>query len=120
MDINHSDGRVDEGSDHMVGNTLAQEERIQAREGELAHIGRQAMLSEQDGRAERTREVVTEQCGREDEDESNVAPEAVLTKEELAEVNRQAVRINERVDGGWSRAVVVQELAKQAVGQGRD
>ncbi|WP_254538706.1 DNA-binding protein [Halomarina litorea] len=117
VDANHPDGRVEDGPDHMVGKTLAQEERIKAREAELAHISQQATLSEQEGRAERTREVVTEQCGREDEAEPDVAPQAVLTKEELAEVNRQAARINERVDGGWSRAVVAQELAKRAVGR---
>jgi hypothetical protein len=57
VNSNHPDGIVQDFS-HL---TLAQEERICAREAELEQISAQAELGTQDGRAERTREVVTEQ-----------------------------------------------------------
>jgi len=55
VDSNHPDARVEEGPDHMFGKTLEQEERIEAREAELEHISAQAELSQQEGRAKRTR-----------------------------------------------------------------
>ncbi|WP_408960780.1 DNA-binding protein [Natrinema sp. 74] len=112
VDSNHPDARVEDGPDHMFGKTLEQEERIQAREAELERISAQAELGRQDGRAKRTREVVVEQCGR-DEPETDVDPRETLAQEELAAVNKQAMRISERVDGGWSRAVVAKQLAEK-------
>jgi len=41
----------------MFGKTLEQEERIEAREAELEHISAQAELSQQEGRAKRTRDI---------------------------------------------------------------
>lgn len=61
VDANHPDGITQEGPDHLYGQTLAQEERIRAREAELEHISAQAELGTQEGRAKRTREVVIEQ-----------------------------------------------------------
>ncbi|WP_254544988.1 DNA-binding protein [Halomarina pelagica] len=116
VDSNHPDARIEEGPDHLYGKTLEQEERIKAREAELAHISAQAELGRQDGRAERTREVVVEQCGQNDP-EVEVDPREKLTQAELAAVNRQAMRISERVEGGWSRAVVAKELARYAAGR---
>jgi len=57
VDSNHPDARVEEGPDHMFGKTLEQEERIEAREAELEHISAQAELSQQEGRAKRTRDI---------------------------------------------------------------
>ena len=120
VDSNHPDARVEEGPDHLFGKTLEQEERIEAREAELEHISAQAELSQQEGRAKRTREVVVEQCGR-DEPElvERTDPREKWTQEELAEVNKQAMRISDEVQGGWSRAVVAKQLAKK-VQRGED
>ncbi|NHN62622.1 DNA-binding protein [Haloarcula sp. JP-Z28] len=120
VDSNHPDARVEEGPDHLFGKTLEQEERIEAREAELEHISAQAELSQQEGRAKRTREVVVEQCGR-DEPESveRTDPREKLTQDELAAVNKQAMRISDEVQGGWSRAVVAKQLAEK-VQRGQD
>jgi hypothetical protein len=88
----------------MFGKTLEQEERIEAREAELERISAQAELGTQDGREQRTREVVSELCGRDEPGSvERTDPREKLTQEELAEVNTQAMRIKEEVDGGWSR-----------------
>jgi hypothetical protein len=120
VDSNHPDARVEEGPDHLFGKTLEQEERIEAREAELERISAQAELGTQDGREQRTREVVSELCGR-DEPESveRTDPREKLTQEKLAEVNRQAMRISDKVQGGWSRAVVAKQLAEK-VARGQD
>ena len=120
VDSNHPDARVEEGSDHLFGKTLEQQERIEAREAELEHISAQAELSQQEGRAKRTREVVVEQCGRgEPEPVERMDPREKLAQEDLAEVNKQAMRISDEVQGGWSRAVVAKQLAEK-VQRGQD
>jgi hypothetical protein len=120
VDSNHPDARVEEGPDHLFGKTLEQEERIEAREVELEHISAQAELSQQEGRAKRTREVVNEQCGRDEPAPAErTDPREMLTQEELAEVNEQAMRISDEVQGGWSRAVVAKQLAEK-VQRGED
>jgi hypothetical protein len=120
VDSNHPDARVEEGPDHLFGKTLEQEERIEAREAELEHISAQAELSQQEGRAKRTREVVVEQCGRDEpEPVERTDPREKLTQEELAAVNKQAMRISDEVQGGWSRAVVAKQLAEK-VQRGQD
>ncbi|WP_435120109.1 DNA-binding protein [Halolamina sp. C58] len=120
VDANHPDGIADTSEDRIHGVTLEQEERIQAREAELEHISAQAELGTQDGREQRTREVVSDQCGR-DEPKSveRTDPREKLTQDELAEVNKQAVRISDEVQGGWSRAVVAKQLAER-VQRGQD
>jgi hypothetical protein len=120
VDSNHPDARVEEGPDHLFGKTLEQEERIEAREAELEHISAQAELSQQEGRAKRTREVVVKQCGRDEpEPVERTDPREKLTQDELAEVNKQAMRISDEVQGGWSRAVVAKQLAEK-VQRGED
>ncbi|WP_135823105.1 DNA-binding protein (plasmid) [Haloarcula salina] len=120
VDSNHPDARVKEGPDHMFGKTLEQEERIEAREAELEHISAQAELSQQEGRAKRTREVVVEQCGLDEpEPVERTDPREKLTQDELAAVNKQAMRICDEVQGGWSRAVVAKQLAEK-VQRGED
>jgi len=120
VDANHPDGIADTSEDRIHGVTLEQEERIQAREDELERISAQAELGGQDGREERTRAVVGEQCGRDDPEQvERTDPREKLAQDELAAVNKQAMRIKEEVTGGWSRAVVAKQLAEK-VQRGQD
>jgi len=118
VDSNHPDGMVQDFS-HLP---LAQEERIRAREAELERISSQAELGTQDGRAERTREVVTEQFRRtrrvNSEDPSTDEtpdPREELSRDDLATVNREAHRIAEKIENGPSRAAVSRLLADKVV-----
>ncbi|MFC6838256.1 DNA-binding protein [Halomarina ordinaria] len=120
VDANHPDGIADTSNERIHGVTLEQEERIRAREAELERISAQAELGTQDGREQRTREVVSEQCGRDEPAPAErTDPREKLTQEELAAVNKQAMRISDEVQGGWSRAVVAKQLAEK-VQRGRD
>ena len=120
VDANHPDGIADTSEDRIHGVTLEQEERIQAREAELERISAQAELGTQDGREKRTRDVVSEQCGRDEPAPAErTDPREKLTQEELAAVNEQAMRISDEVQGGWSRAVVAKQLAEK-VQRGQD
>jgi len=120
VDANHPDGIADTSEDRIHGVTLEQEERIRAREAELERISAQAELGTQEGREQRTREVVSEQCGRDEPAPTErTDPREKLTQDELAAVNEQAMRISDEVQGGWSRAVVAKQLAEN-VQRGRD
>ncbi|MDY6779193.1 MAG: DNA-binding protein, partial [Halobacteria archaeon] len=117
VDTNHPGGAVDtpESDGRVHGVTLEQEERIKAREAELELISAQAELP-QEGRAHRTREVVQERLDElEDEspEEESVDPRENLTREELAVVNRQAMRICDEFEGGWSEVVVGRRIARR-------
>lgn len=90
---------------------LAQEEEIRAREEELERISAKAAFGQQDGREERTREVVVEQ--RRVRRVERVDPRSELEQAEVAEVNTQAMRITESVRGGPSRAAVSRGLAEK-------
>jgi len=93
VDANHPDGIADTSEDRIHGITLEQEERIQAREAELECISAQAELGTQDRREQRTREVVSEQCGRDEPASAErTDPREKLTQEELAAVNERASR----------------------------
>ena len=131
VDANHPDGIADTSNERIHGVTLEQEERIRAREAELERISAQAELGTQDGREQRTREVVahgSKQRRREFQkraatvdpmaDPERDDPRAELSQDELATVNTEADRLATRVDG-WSRAAVSRRLAK-AVVDGRD
>ena len=107
VDANHPDGIVQDYS-HLP---LAQEERIRAREAELEHISAQAELGTQDGRAERTRQVVVEERREMRRARREPDPRERLSRDVLAKVNREAERIVERVDGGPGRAAVARSLA---------
>ena len=112
MDANHPDGIADTSEDRIHGVTLEREERIRAREAEMERISAQDELGTQDGREQRTREVVSEQCGRDEPAPAErTDPREKLTQDELAEVNEQAMRISDEVQGGWSRAVVAKQLS---------
>lgn len=120
VDANHPDGIADTSEDRIHGVTLEQEERIQAREAELERISAQAELGTQEGREQRTQAVVSELCGRDEpEPVERTDPREKLTQEELAAVNKQAMRISDEVQGGWSRAVVAKQLAEK-VQRGED
>ncbi len=120
VDANHPDGIADTSEDRIHGVTLEQEERIRAREAELERISAQAELGTQEGREQRTREVVSELCGRDEPAPAErTDPREKLTQDVLAKVNKQAMRISDEVKGGWSRAVVAKQLAEK-VARGRD
>ena len=123
VDANHPDGIAQEADDRIYGVTLAQEERIRAREAELEHISAQAEFGTQAGRAKRTRTVVTEQVrrtsrvtvaetGRESV-EPTPDPRERLSQDELATVNQHAQRIAAKVDGGPSRAAIGRLLGER-------
>ena len=111
VDSNHPDRLVQDFS-HL---TLAQEERIRAREAELEHISVQAELSTQDGRAKRTREVVMETRRERRRRTRPSDPREHLSRDELAKVNREADRIARRLDGAVSRAAVGRRLAERVL-----
>jgi hypothetical protein len=93
----------------------AQEEKIRAREAELEHISTQAELGTRDGRAKRTREVVTErwQRKRKERTPDRTDPRERLSRTELAEVNREAARIAQRLRTDHSRAAVARVFARR-------
>jgi ssDNA-binding replication factor A large subunit len=115
VDANHPDGIVQEYA-HLP---LEQEERIRAREAELERISAQAELGGQDGRAERTREVVVERRRTRRRIQGTPDPREELSRDELGRVNREANRIAERVDDGPCRAAVARSLAER-VRSGQD
>ena len=131
VDANHPDGITDTNEGRIRGVTLEQEERIRAREAELERISVQAELGGQDGREERTRAVAAQGSSeRRAEFQRRAAsvdpwadperedPRAELTQEELAAVNRQSMRLAERLEG-WSRAAVGRRLG-EAVADGQE
>ncbi|MFC4990552.1 DNA-binding protein [Saliphagus infecundisoli] len=90
---------------------LAQEEEIRAREEELDRISAKAAFGQQEGREERTREVVVEQ--RRERRIERIDPRSELERTEVAAVNTQSVRITESVRSGPSRAAVSRGLAEK-------
>lgn len=111
VDSNHPDGIVQDFS-HLP---LAQEEEIRAREAELEQISARAALSSQDGRARRTREVVTEMQEREREKRGpgQMDPRERLSRAELARVNEEAGRVAQRLRTDHSRAAISRVLAER-------
>ena len=127
VDSNHPDARVQDGPDHMVGKTLEEEEKIKAREAELEHISTQSILGEQVGREARTRTVAaTHSAERRETFQKRRAsvnplahpdepdPREKLERTQLAAVNKQSMRMVEKLDG-WSRAAVSRRLAEAVV-----
>jgi ssDNA-binding replication factor A large subunit len=127
VDANHPEGMVDACQERIYGATLAQEERIHAREAELAYISAKAKLGTQEGRAKRTRDVVREMSMRQrtafDEraasvdplfDPDRADPREELSREELATVNRESMRLASRLRK-WSRAAISRRLAEKLV-----
>ncbi|AFK20799.1 DNA-binding protein (plasmid) [Haloferax mediterranei ATCC 33500] len=131
VDANHPDGMVDTSDERIYGATLEQEERIRAREAELERISAQAELGTQDGREKRTRDIAARRSAeRRAEFQKRAAsvnpmadpergdPRAELTQEQLAAVNKQSMRLAEKLDG-WARAAIGQRLGEALVG-GKD
>ncbi|MFP9193855.1 DNA-binding protein [Natrialbaceae archaeon A-CW1-1] len=114
VDANHPDGMVDTSKDRIYGVTLAQEERIRAREEELERISVQAAFGRQEGRAERTRAVV-EQARRDQRPVKDVDPREKFERAELGQVNRQAQRLAADVNGGYTRAVIGKRIASRVL-----
>jgi hypothetical protein len=131
VDANHPDGMVDTSAERIYGATLEQEERIRAREAELERISAQAELGTQEGREKRTRDIAAKRSAeRRAEFQKRAAsvnpmadpergdPRAELTQEQLAAVNKQSMRLAEKLDG-WSRAAIGRRLGEAVVG-GKD
>ncbi|QLC35538.1 DNA-binding protein (plasmid) [Halarchaeum sp. CBA1220] len=130
VDANHPEGIADANQKRIPGVTLAQEERIKAREAELERISAQAELGEQDGRAERARDVAAERSAAWNREFERRAasvdralspdhdPREMLSQDELGTVNEQAARVAGDFDG-WSRAAISRRIA-QAVLDGAD
>ncbi|WP_232700839.1 DNA-binding protein [Halobacterium wangiae] len=121
---NHSDGLISTRGERIRGATLEEEERIRGREAELERIRARALLGSKDGRAERTRTVVAKQSvGRRRDFEERAGsvdpwadpnrgdPREALTREQLAAVNAESVRLARALDG-WSRAAISRRLAE--------
>lgn len=131
VDANHPDGMVDTSDERIYGATLEQEERIRAREAELERISAQAEMGTQEGREKRTRDIAAKRSAeRRAEFQKRAAsvdpwadperddPRAELTQEQLAAVNKQSMRLAEKLDG-WSRAAIGRRLG-EAVVSGKD
>jgi len=131
VDANHPDGMVDTSEERIYGATLEQEERIRAREGELERISAQAEMGTQEGREKRTRDIVTKRSAERRAkfqkraasvdpwaDPERNDPRAELRQEQLAAVNKQSMRLAEKLDG-WSRAAIGRRLG-EAVVSGKD
>jgi hypothetical protein len=131
VDANHPDGMVDTSEERIYGATLEQEERIRAREAELERISAQAEMGTQEGREKRTRDIAAKRSAeRRAEFQKRAAsvdpwadperddPRAELTQEQLAAVNKQSMRLAEKLDG-WSRAAIGRRLGEAVVG-GKD
>ncbi|GAA0216387.1 DNA-binding protein [Halobaculum roseum] len=131
VDANHPDGMVDTSDERIYGATLEQEERIRAREAELERISAQAEMGTQEGRAKRTREIAAKRSAEQRAEFQKRAasvnpmadpergdPRAELTQEQLAAVNKQSMRLAEKLDG-WSRAAIGRRLGEAVVG-GKD
>ena len=128
VDANHPDARLEVGPDHLYGKTLVQEERIQGREAELASISAKAVFGSQEGREERTREIVVEEttarrveflkragCVNPMVHPDRADPREMLTPEQLGGVNREAMRLADKL-GGWSTAAIGRQLAEAVIG----
>ncbi|WP_148414776.1 SOSS complex subunit B family protein [Haloferax sp. KTX1] len=131
VDANHPDGIADTSDERIDGVTLAQEERIRAREAELERISARAELGSQDGREARSRVIAAERSAARRRqfqkraasvnpvmDPDRADPRTELTQEQLGAVNSQAKRLAEKLDG-WSRAAISRRLS-EAVLSGKD
>jgi len=128
VDANHPNGRLEAGPDHIYGKTLVQEERIQGREAELASISAKAVFGSQEGREERTREIVVEEttarrveflkragCVNPMVHPNRVDPREMLTPKQLGGVNTEAMWLAGKLKG-WSTASIGRHLAEGVVG----
>ncbi len=112
VDANHPDAGSAAATPEreLTGVTLAQEERIRAREQELETMTARARLSDQRGRERRTRERVTERCRA---IKSTEDPRAAMDRGTLGTVNQHAHRIADGIQGGATRAALSRRLAER-------
>lgn len=113
VDANHPDGIVNTSEDRIYGVTLAQEERILAREEELERISSQAKFGQQTGRARRTQKEVEAMRREQRRLEPRNDPWEKLECEQLSKANRQAHRLADDVHSGYSRAVIAKRIASR-------
>lgn len=113
VDTNHPDSHRRQNGDQQdfTGQTLAQEERIKAREQELTHIRERAHTSRQKDRAARSRRRAHRRCS--DDRTAPTDPREVLTQDQLATVNQEAERLAGRYEDGPNRAAIARRLAEQ-------
>jgi len=123
--VDYADDREIEG--RLFGQTLAAQERLEAREWEVERTherwdrGRYSMREEQtrivvgEG-SEQRRRAFERRAASVDPRCDPDAPDsrARLSKEELAMVNKQARRVEAKLDG-WSRAAISRRLAERVV-----
>jgi len=127
-------GRVDTNHPEAVGRglTLEAEEKLAAREWEIERTTVRWDRRQESKREGRTRDVAvsgSEERRRRFEkraasvdqwrDPDAVDPRAEMGRKELAGVNRQAARINKRLNGGPTTAALGRRVAEQ-VGRGAD
>jgi hypothetical protein len=112
VDSNHPDAgsAATKVERELEGVTLAQEERIRARERELDVMTERARMSDQAGRERRTRKRVVEQCRA---IQSTPDPRPELDRETLGTVNQHAHRIANDIQGGATRAALSRRLAER-------
>lgn len=123
--------RVDTGHPAVGrrGLTLAAEERLEAREWEIARTRRRWDRRQESDREQRSRVVVgrvsadqryefAERAGSVNRwlDPATIDPREQLSRAQLGAVNRETKRISEQLDNcGWSRAAISRRLAEQIV-----
>jgi hypothetical protein len=127
-------GTVDTNHHEAAGRglTLEAEEKQEAREWEIGRTQARWDKRQESDREARTRDVAMQgseerrrtfekRAGSVDQwrDPDAVDPRAEMDREELAGVNKQAVRIQERLKGGPTTAAISRRLAER-VGRGAD
>ncbi|NHN48001.1 DNA-binding protein [Halostella sp. JP-L12] len=118
VDTNHPDAKTS-------GLTLEAEERLEAREREIRRTRERRERNIELNREAQTRLVAREGCIERHrefrkraasvtpwEDPDRGDPRAELSQEQLGTVNKQAVRLDDELDG-WSRAAISRRLAER-------
>jgi hypothetical protein len=127
VDANHPDGIATTAGETITGVTLAQEERIRARDTELERIRSRATIGTQAGRERRTREVAAAGSRQRQHafqrraasvtpelDPDRPDPRTELPRDQLATVNTQARRLATELSG-WTQAAIARRLAAAVV-----
>lgn len=127
-----TDAKVDANAPEAKGLTLAAEERMQAREAEIARTRERA-----ESNPDTTRERAARACSREWARQARAAfaerraalnrwaapdapdPRETLSRDEVAAVNEQAARIADEIERGASRASIARRVARR-VADGQD
>ena len=113
--VDHADDEwVD---DRLFGQTLADEEKLKAREEEIERTRRRIDDRQESDREARTRQVVREQTRTRHAQTQLVDAREFLSQDELAAVNQQADRLCERLGSSrrLSRATIGRQLAEHVL-----